>query len=147
MFVPTRRRFVLTALAAAVLPVGARAKPAEVEALIRAVTGGVAPTPGRVVLDVPELVENGNAVAMTVSLGADVPEGAVLTDIHVFADGNPRPGVVHFRFGPLAGGAKVSTRIRLATSQTVHAVAVFADGSCWHDSVSLLVTLSACLDD
>jgi sulfur-oxidizing protein SoxY len=139
-----RRHFVLMAAA---LPTAARAKPAEVEALIRAITGGTPPRAGRVKLDVPELVENGNAVAMTVSLGPDLPAGAVLTDIHVFADANPRPGVAHFRFGPLAGTPKVSTRIRLATSQTVHALAVFADGSCWIDSVSLLVTLSACLDD
>lgn len=139
-----RRVFVLMA-AGVVVPGEVRAKPGEVEALIRAVAGGGVVRAGRVRLEVPELVENGNAVG--ISVGADVPAGAVLTDIHVFADGNPRPGVAHFRFGKLSGGGRVSTRIRLATSQTVHAVAVFADGSCWRDSVSLLVTLSACLDD
>ncbi len=143
----SRRCFVVAASAASLLPEGAGATPAEVAALVRAITGGAAAQEGRIRLEVPELVENGNAVGMTVSLRPDVPAGAVLTDIHVFADGNPRPGVAHFRFGPLSGGGKVSTRIRLATSQTVHAIAVFADGSCWHDSVSLLVTLSACLDD
>lgn len=143
----SRRSFVVSAAASSVLPAAAGAKPDEVAALVRAITGGTAPRTGRVKLDVPELVENGNAVGMTVSLGDDVPTDAVLTDIHVFADGNPRPGVAHFRFGTLAGVPKVSTRIRLATSQTVTAVAVFADGSCWQDSVNLLVTLSACLDD
>lgn len=141
------RRTVILAAGAALLPAPARAKPEEVAALIRAIAGGAAVREGRVKLDVPELVENGNAVGLSVALRDDVPAGAVLTDIHVLADGNPRPGVAHFRFGPLSGGAKVSTRIRLATSQTVHAVAVFADGTCWHDSVSLIVTLSACLDD
>jgi sulfur-oxidizing protein SoxY len=141
-----RRSFVVMAGAAALLPAPARATREEVAALVRAVAGEAAPREGRVKLDLPELVENGNAVAMTVSLGEDVPEDAVLTDIHVFADGNPRPGVVHFRFGKLSGVPKVSTRVRLATSQTVTAVAVFADGSCWQDSVSLLVTWSACLD-
>lgn len=140
-----RRGFVLMAAAGVVVPGGVWAKPGEVEALIRAVAGGGVVRAGRVRLAVPELVENGNAVG--ISVGAEVPTGAVLTDIHVFADGNPRPGVAHFRFGPRSGGGKVATRIRLATSQTVHAVAVFADGSCWHDSVSVLVTLSACLDD
>ncbi len=139
-----RRVFVLMA-AGVVVPGEVRAKPGEVEALIRAVAGGGGVRAGRVRLEVPELVENGNAVG--ISVGADVPAGAVLTDIHVFADGNPRPGVAHFRFGRWSGGGRVSTRIRLATSQTVHAVAVFADGSCWQDSVSVLVTLSACLDD
>lgn len=141
------RRTVILAAGAALLPGPARAKPEEVAALIRAISGGAAVRAGRVRLEVPELVENGNAVGLSVALRDDVPAGAVLTDIHVLADGNPRPGVAHFRFGPLSGGAKVSTRIRLATSQTVHAVAVFADGTCWHDSVSLIVTLSACLDE
>ena len=143
----SRRVFVVAASAGALVPSGAGAKPDEVAGLVQAITGGVPPKRGRVKLDVPELVENGNAVGMTVSLGDDVPAGAVLTDFHVFADGNPRPGVAHFRFGPLAGVPKVGTRIRLATSQTVTAVAVFADGSCWQDTVSVLVTLSACLDD
>ncbi len=141
-----RRSFIVAAGAAAMLPQGARAKPEEVADLVRAIAGGGPVRPGRVRLDVPEMVENGNTVGLTVSLGEDVPEDAVLTDIHVFADGNPRPGVVHFRFGPLAGGAKVATRVRLATSQTVTAVAVFADGSCWKDEVAVLVTWSACLD-
>lgn len=141
------RRTVILATAAALLPAPARAKPEEVAALIRAISGGAPVRPGRIKLDIPELVENGNAVGLSVALRDDVPPGAVLTDIHVLADGNPRPGVAHFRFGKLSGGGKVSTRIRLATSQTVHAIALFADGTCWHDSVSLLVTLSACLDD
>jgi sulfur-oxidizing protein SoxY len=140
-----RRSLIVIAGAAALAPLPARSAPAEVEALIRSLAGGV-PRAGRVKLDLPELVENGNAVAMTVSLAEDAPADAVLTDIHVFADGNPRPDVAHFRFGPLAGPPKVSTRVRLATSQTVTAVAVFADGSCWQDSVSLIVTWSACLD-
>lgn len=142
-----RRSFVLMAAAGAVVPHAAGATPEEVRALIRAVAGGAVPKPGRVKLEVPQLVENGNAVTMGLTLGEDVPAGAVLTDIHVFADGNPRPDVAHFRFGPRAGVPKVATRIRLSTSQTVHAVAVFADGSCWHDSMSLVVAISACLDD
>jgi sulfur-oxidizing protein SoxY len=142
-----RRSFVLMAAAGAMVPRGAGATPDEVRALIRAVTGEAGEKPGRVRLDVPQLVENGNAVALGLTLGEDVPAGAVLTDIHVFADGNPRPDVAHFRFGPRAGVPKVATRIRLSTSQTVHALAVFADGSCWQDSVSLIVAISACLDD
>jgi len=142
-----RRSFVLMAAACVVVPHAAGATPEEVRALIRAVAGGAVPKLGRVKLEVPQLVENGNAVAMGLTLGEGVPAGAVLTDIHVFADGNPRPDVAHFRFGPRAGVPKVTTRIRLSTSQTVHAVAVFADGSCWQDSVSLIVAISACLDD
>jgi sulfur-oxidizing protein SoxY len=67
--------------------------------------------------------------------------------IDVFAEGNPLPRVLGLRFGPRAGAARFATRIRLATSQTVIAVAKLADGSCWRDSVDLLVTLAACVDD
>jgi len=100
---------------------------------------------GRVKLEVPVLVENGNAVAMTVS----VPEKttAKLTAFHIFAEGNPLPQVAAFHFGPRAGAPKIATRIRLATSQTVIAIALFDDGSAWTDSVDLLVTLAACLED
>jgi sulfur-oxidizing protein SoxY len=88
-------------------------------------------------------VENGNAVSMTVSVDAPA---AQVRSIDVFAEGNPLPHVVRFRFGPRAGAARVATRIRLATSQTVIAVAKLADGTCWRDSVDLLVTLAACID-
>lgn len=152
---PFQRRAFLLVAGAGLLAVPARparATPAEVAALIRALAGDVAPRAGRIKLDLPLLVENGNVVAMTVGLtgsasGPGLARQDRLTDIHVFAEGNPRPGVAHFRFGPRSGAPRVATRIRLSTSQTVHAVAVFADGSCWTDSVDLLVTLSACLDE
>ena len=89
------------------------------------------------------MVENGNSVAMTVSV--DAPVGDVRS-IDVFAEGNPLPHVMRVRFGPRTGAPRIATRIRLATSQTVIAVAKLADGSCWRDSVDLLVTLAACID-
>ncbi len=62
------------------------------------------------------------------------------------AERNPLPHVANFTFGPRSGRPRVSTRIRLATSQTVIAIAVMNDGSCWSDSVDLLVTLAACIE-
>lgn len=121
----------------------ALASPAEVGALILALAGDAPVRDGLVHLDVPVLVENGNTVAMAVSV-TDPP--SPVEAIHVFADGNPLPRVAVFRFGPRAGAASVSTRIRLATSQTVIAVARLRDGSCWRDSVELLVTLAACIE-
>ena len=87
--------------------------------------------------------ENGNAVAMSVSV-ADPP--SPVASIHVFAEGNPLPRVAVFHFGPRSGAPRVSTRIRLATSQTVIAIARLKDGSCWRDSIDLLVTLAACIE-
>ena len=140
-----RRHLLLTAGAFVAIAAPARATPGNVSAEIAKLLDGKTPRHGRVKLDLPVLVENGNAVAMTVS----VPEktSAKLTAFHIFAEGNPLPQVASFHFGPRAGAAKIATRIRLATSQTVIAVALFDDGSAWTDSVDLLVTLAACLDD
>ena len=136
------RRHLLTVLAAAAaLP--ARAAPAEVAALIQALVGDSPLRDGLVHLDLPVLVENGNSVAMSVSV-ANPP--APVETIHVFADANPLPNVAIFRFGPGSGAPRVSTRIRLATSQTVTAIARLRDGTYWRDSVELLVTLAACIE-
>lgn len=130
------------ALPALVRPV--RATPREVADEIAKVTGGKVPQPGCVKLDLAQMVENGNAVGLTVS--AEPPEGRRVGSLHVFAEGNPNPEVLHTTFGPASFAPKLSTRIRLATSQTVVAVAVLDDGSCWADSVTVLVTLAACLE-
>lgn len=134
----------VSALAAPALVRPAQATPREVADEIAKVTGGTAPQHGCVKLDLAQMVENGNAVGLTVS--ADAPEGRRVESLHVFAEGNPNPEVVHAVFGPASFAPKLSTRIRLATSQTVVAVARMDDGSCWTDSVTVLVTLAACLE-
>ncbi len=121
----------------------ARATPAEVAQAIKSVIGSTVPKPGRLKLDVPVLVENGNAVALSASI--DALPGEVRA-IHVFAEGNPLPRIGSFRFGPATGRPRIATRIRLATSQTVIAIAEMTDGTCYSDSVDLLVTLAACLE-
>ena len=138
-----RRRFVLSAAAGALLPVAAGATPVQVAVLIRKLVGDGRLAEGRVKLDLPVMVENGNAVGMTVSV--DAPPGAVHS-LHVFAEGNPLPEVCHVYFGPRSGVPRFQTRMRLATSQTVIAVAQMRDGTFWQDSVDLLVTLAACID-
>ena len=119
------------------------ASEAEVDGLIRSLVGEGVLAPGYVKLDLPQLVENGNAVSMTVD-ATKVP-GRVVS-MHVFAGRNPLPEVVSARFGPRSGRAVLQTRIRLATSQTVIVVAKGEDGRCWSDSVDLLVTLAACIE-
>jgi sulfur-oxidizing protein SoxY len=142
-----RRRFLIVAGSGLIVPLGAarpaRATPAQVAALIAELVGEGGLHDGRVKLDLPVMVENGNSVGMTVSV--DAPVGQVRS-IDVFAEGNPLPHVVRIQFGPHAGAARFATRIRLATSETVIAVAKLADGSCWRDSVDLLVTLAACIE-
>jgi sulfur-oxidizing protein SoxY len=147
MMLVARRRLLLTGAGFVLLPgASARATPVQVADLIKAFVGDGTLQTGRVKLDLPLLVENGNAVSMSVSAEGPLTGPARVERISVFAEANPLPNVADFVFGPRSGGARVSTRIRLATSQTVIAVAKCADGSCWSDSVELLVTLAACLD-
>lgn len=140
-----RRRFLLAGgMLLPLAPGIARATPAQVAALIADLVGEGELHDGRVKLDLPVMVENGNSVGMTVTVDAPVAD---VRSIDVFAEGNPLPHVLRVAFGPHAGASRFATRIRLATSQTVIAVAKLADGSCWRDSVDLLVTLAACIDN
>ena len=136
-----RRRLILISGSAAISR--AEASPEDVAASIRTLTGGAPLIDGVVRLDLPVMVENGNTVAMTVS-AVDPP--SPIQSIHVFTEGNPLPRAVSFHFGQRTGMPRVSTRIRLATSQTVIAIARSQDGRYWRDSVELLVTLAACIE-
>lgn len=142
MLLPRRRVLIGASVMVLAGMAPARATEEQVAALIRELVGEGKLTPGRVKLDLPMLVENGNAVSMTV--GVDAPGG--VRSIHVFAERNPLPHVATFTFGPRSGRPRVATRIRLATSQTVIAIAKFDDGGFWSDSVDLLVTLAACIE-
>ena len=141
MTLPRRRLFLLAASCCTVAP--AVATPTQVAILIQELVGDAPFREGLIHLDLPVMVENGNSVAMTVSV-ADPP--SPVEAIHVFAEGNPLPRVAVFRFGPRSGAPRVATRMRLATSQTVIAIARLRDGTCWRDSVDLLVTLAACIE-
>src|SRR3954468_6723846 len=91
--------------------------------LIKKFTGGKPASEGKVKLDLPEIAENGNTVPLTVSVESPMTEQSYVTDILVVADQNPRAGVVHFRFSALSGVAEANTRIRLAETQNVVALA------------------------
>ena len=143
------RRGVVSAvsgLAAVALVRPAGASTERLEAAVRAFAGEAAIRPGRVRLEVPPLVENGNAVPLTVAVdSAMTPEDRVLR-IAVFNERNPQPHVVTAALGPRAGRASLSTRIRLATSQRLVAVAEMGDGGFWSDSAQVVVTLAACVE-
>ncbi|MFP4326727.1 MAG: thiosulfate oxidation carrier protein SoxY [Paracoccaceae bacterium] len=117
------------------LPAGARA--ATVDELVAEFTGGADVADGGVTLDAPEIAENGNTVPIGVSA-----EGA--TSIMVLAAGNPTPPVATFNFGPLAGASRASTRIRLAGTQDVIAIAKMADGSFARTQKEVKVTIGGC---
>ena len=125
----------------------ARATPAAMDAAIRKVVGAAPVTKGRVTLDLPPLSENGNAVPLAVRVESPMTPADHVRAIHVFTEKNPQPDVASFFLGPRAGRASVATRIRLADTQTVIAIAQLSDGSFWSASATVVVTLAACLED
>jgi sulfur-oxidizing protein SoxY len=146
----SRREFLLAAgagLVSVVATVPAHATPEAMEAAIRKVVGTASVGKGRVKLDVPPLVENGSTVPLAISIESPMTASDHVKAIHVFTEKNPQPDVASFRFGPRAGRASVSTRIRLADTQTVVAIAEFSDGSFWSARADVVVTLAACLED
>ena len=112
--------------------------------LIKKFTGGKTPAQGRVKLDLPEIAENGNTVPMTVSVESPMSDESHVTDVLVVADGNPNAGVVTFHFSPASGVAEANTRIRLAATQNIIAVAKMNDGSFVTASKQVKVTIGCC---
>ncbi len=125
----------------------AEATPKTMQDAIRSVIGEAPVTKGKVKLDLPPLVENGNSVPCTVSVDSPMTTTDYVKAIHVFNEKNPQPYVISVRLGPRAGRAAFSTRIRLADSQTVTAIAEMADGTCWSGAIDVIVTLAACIEE
>jgi sulfur-oxidizing protein SoxY len=125
----------------------ADATPAMLAAAIRNVVGEAPMHAGKVKLDIPPLVENGNTVPMTVSVESPMSANDYVKSIHVFNEKNPQPNIGNFYLGPWAGRAQISTRIRLADSQKIVAIAHLSDGSFWSASTDVIVTLAACTEE
>jgi sulfur-oxidizing protein SoxY len=116
------------------------------EAAIARVVGDAKVKKGRVKLDIPPLVENGNTVPCTVTVESPMTQADHVKAIHVFCEKNPQPNVIAAQLGSRAGRAVVSTRIRLSDTQNVTAIAELSDGSFWSDSTHVVITLGACLE-
>ena len=148
---PTRRNL-LTAgagLGAALLAtrsVCAADLPPELAVAVLGFARGAPVREGRVALEIAELVENGNAVPVTVTVSSPMTASDHVVALALFNERNPQRDVFSARLGPRSGRARVSTRIRLATSQKLVAVARMNDGSCWSRSVDVIVTLAACIE-
>jgi sulfur-oxidizing protein SoxY len=144
----TRRWIVLATAGVVFAPLAARARATQpaLEGAIRALLGEAEPQRGKVKLELPSIVENGNTVPLTVSVDSPMTAADHVESIHIFNQKNPQPYVASFKLGLHAGRARVSTRIRLADSQRVIAIARLADGSFWSDSADVIVTLAACTE-
>jgi sulfur-oxidizing protein SoxY len=148
MSVSTRRTFMLGSAIVALLPLSpARATPEEMRDAIREVTKGAPLNTGKVSLDVPPLVENGNTVPLTVSVDSPMTASDHVRAIHVFNEKNPQPHVLHATLGPRCGRGTMSTRIKLNDSQRIVAIAELSDGTFWTAGADVVVTLAACVED
>jgi sulfur-oxidizing protein SoxY len=145
---PNRRELIVSGAAIASLLVlrPASATDETMRGAIRDFIGEARVRPGRIKLDLPPLVENGNAVPLSVSVESPMTADDHVKMIAIFNQKNPQPNVATFHLGPRSGRASVSTRIRLADSQTVTAIAQMSDGSFWSDSADVVVTLAACVE-
>jgi len=148
---PSRRELIVCSAVCGVvsaLPVApASATPAMLEAAIREVVGESDLKKGKVTLDVPPLVENGNAVPITIIVDSPMSGTDYVKAIHVFNEKNPQPHVISIRLGPRAGKARVATRIKLADAQRVVGVAEMNDSSFWTGEANVVVTIAACVED
>ena len=148
---PNSRRLVLQAGAAAalaqVLVRPASAQDAAAMALaVSQFAAGKEIRRGRVKIDIAKLVDNGNVVPLRVSVESAQTSAEHVTEIGVFNERNPQKDVARFTLGPRAAKADVATRVRLATSQKLIALARMNDGSIWSDTVDVVVVLAACIE-
>ena len=114
---------------------------------LAAVAGGAQLRSGRVRLELPPLVENGNSVALTVTVDSPMTVEDHVKAIHVLAEMNPLPHVLSVHLGPRSGRARIASRVRLADTQKITAIAEMSDGSFWSDSRDVVVTLAACTEE
>jgi sulfur-oxidizing protein SoxY len=142
-----RRRALLVGAAAMPLwaaPVLAQSAP-EVAAY-KAFVGSRAVRTERLVLDIPRIADNGNLVPVRIAMPGPFPSGAEVKSIHLFSQKNPVPQMAVFHFPVPVGRVEVESRLRLAGTQRVAAVATLADGTLYAAMTDVIVTVSACID-
>jgi sulfur-oxidizing protein SoxY len=143
----TRRQalgFAAGAAAVAVLPMSAFATPEDASAMMMEFTGGKMPEAGKVTLTAPEIAENGNTVPVSVSVDSAMSGDDVVDAVMILAESNPNPAVVTFHFTELSGKAEATTRMRLAKTQNVVAVARMKNGAVYMDKKQVKVTIGGC---
>ena len=120
------------------------AMPEELAAALKRAFGVRRIQPGRVKIEIPQIAENGNVVPVTINVESPMTADDYVKRIHLFSEHNPLPDIVEFELGPHNGKARVSTRVRLAKSQNVLAVATLNDDTLWSTQAMVEVTVSGC---
>ena len=123
------------------------ASPDQARQAIQTLVGDQTVQAGRVIIDVPPLIENGNSVVMTLRVESPMTEQDYVKSVHVLAEGNPLPNLLSAYFTPRSGRAQVMSRVRLAENQRVWAIAQMSNGNFWSGYADTLVTTSACTEE
>lgn len=146
-----RRTFIASSAAimitVVVRPVAALAQRSVLTTLVNQYAAGGTVREGRVKFDIAPLVDNGNTVPVEISVDSPMTRDQHVVGIAVFNENNPQNDVAQFTLTPLSGRARVATRMRLAVTQQLVAVAKMNDGSCWTHTVDVLVTVSSCIEE
>jgi sulfur-oxidizing protein SoxY len=143
-----RRHFIAGLPAALGLgALNARAQIAAIDPTIQAISKGARLSTGRVKLEMPVIADNGNAVPVKVTVDSPMSPENHVKAIHLVSDRNPMRHMASFHLSPRSGRAQLATRVRLAGSQTVTALAEMSDGTFWMDRARVQVTVSACIDE
>ncbi len=136
---------VVAASAAAFTSLPAQAAPEDLIAAQRALFGDRPIREGRVSVSLPPISENGFSVPLEIAVDSPMTEADHVVQVAVFSPRNPLADIVRFQLGPRAGRAHVATRVRLAGTQALTAVAEMKDGGLWSGSAETVVTLAACV--
>jgi sulfur-oxidizing protein SoxY len=134
----------MAGLAVLIAPRMSLADEAAVAAEIKKLYGDKKPESGKIKLDVPEIAENGLVVPINVEVESPMTDSNYVKTVHVFADGNPLPGVVSYRFTPACGKAAASIRMRLAQTQNIVCIAEMSNGALHSVKANVKVTIGGC---
>ena len=141
-----RREFLTGAAGVLALPRAALAQE-DLDPLAAKIAKGAQVRKGKVTVTLPQLADNGNSVPIRITVDSPMTAADYVKSIHLYSERNPVSNMANFYLGPRAGKAEINSRVRLAGSQRVTAVAALSDGTFWYDVASIVVTLSACLDE
>lgn len=140
----TLKGVAIGSFALALAPRLALADTAAVEAEIKKLYADKKPAQGKIKLDVPQIAENGLVVPINVEIESPMTDADHVKSVHVFADGNPLPGILSYAFTPQCGKASASARMRLAQTQNIICLAEMSDGKLYSATTQVKVTIGGC---
>ncbi len=145
---PMRRRLLASAAALPLVPALAHAQavPEPEVPAFKAFVAGRSVSAGRLTLEIPRIADNGNVVPVRIALAGPFDAGGEVKSIHLFSEKNPVPQMAVFHFSQPVAKVEIESRVRLAGTQRLTAVATMADGRLHAASADIIVTLSACID-